>query len=436
LTADRLFPEGVQQASGRHGAGNRQPAASNAQSEREGENRMKSICPYMSMLAVIAGLLIVESAPAKEPATKEKRQAAKSTPAAEKAAPKIQLAILLDTSGSMNGLINQARTQLWKIVNELATAKQNGRTPDLEVALYEYGKSSIPKDEGYLRQIVALTDDLDAISEQLFALTTGGGQEYCGQVIQAATSGLVWSKADDDLKLIFIAGNEAFTQGTVSYKAACSTAISKGITVNTIFCGPEAEGIRTGWRDGAVLADGSFLHIDQNRRVAAIKTPFDQKLAELSGKVNRTFVFFGDKANRQYLARRQVAQDKAAAKAAPSAAAERASFKSKKQYKSKADLVEAVISGKVKLKDIKDEELPESLRKLSLVEKKAYIKGKDKERAAIQSEISKLSKQRTKYIAEQKRKQSESTPKNTLDAAIIKAIRTQAKKKKFAFDGE
>ena len=392
---------------------------------------MKSKYAHLSMLAVIAGLFIAEPAPAKEPAAKEKQQAAESPPAAKNAAPKIQLAILLDTSQSMNGLINQARTQLWKIVNELATAKQNGRTPDLEVALYEYGKSTIPQGEGYLRQIVALTDDLDAISEQLFALTTKGGQEYCGQVIQAATSGLAWSKADNDLKLIFIAGNEAFTQGTVSYKDACSTAIGKGITVNTIFCGPEAEGIRTGWRDGALLADGSFLHIDQNRRVAAIKTPFDQKLAELSGKVNRTFVFFGDKADRLKRERRQVAQDAAAAKAAPSAAAERASFKGKKQYKSKADLVEAVRLGRVKLKNIKNEQLPESLRKLSLDEKKAYVKGKGKERAAIQIEISKLSKQRSKYIAEQRKQESESKPKNTLDAAIIKAVRAQAKKKKF-----
>ena len=92
-------------------------------------------------------------------------------------------------------------------------------------------------------------------------------------------------------------------------------------------------------------------------------------------------------------------------------------------------------SGKVKLNDIKHEELPDSLRKLSLDEKKAYITGKTKERIAIRAEISKLSTQRTKYIAEQRRKQSESKPKNTLDAAIIQAIRTQAEKKKFTFGG-
>src|SRR3954471_9203147 len=73
--------------------------------------------------------------------------------------PQVQLAILLDTSGSMDGLIEQAKTELWSIVNALATAKQKGQRPALTVALYEYGKDSIPASEGYLRQILPLTDD-------------------------------------------------------------------------------------------------------------------------------------------------------------------------------------------------------------------------------------------------------------------------------------
>ena len=34
----------------------------------------------------------------------------------------IEMAILLDTSGSMQGLIEQAKSQLWRIVNEMAAA--------------------------------------------------------------------------------------------------------------------------------------------------------------------------------------------------------------------------------------------------------------------------------------------------------------------------
>ena len=138
----------------------------------------------------------------------------------------IQMAILLDTSGSMEGLIQQAKSQLWKIVNEFALAKRKDQSPNLEVALYEYGKSSISAKEGYLRMIVPLTTDLDKVSEELFRLTTNGGEEYCGEVIQSAIKGLKWSKNNNILKIIFIAGNEPFTQGQVDYKKSCKNAIS------------------------------------------------------------------------------------------------------------------------------------------------------------------------------------------------------------------
>src|SRR6185436_9201473 len=107
---------------------------------------------------------------------------------------------------SMSGLIEQAKSQLWKIVNEFINAKQNGKRPDLEVALFEYGKSSLKASDGYIRLIVPLTNYLDKISEELFALTTHGGEEYCGWVIQDAVTKLTWSKQPNDFKAIFIAG--------------------------------------------------------------------------------------------------------------------------------------------------------------------------------------------------------------------------------------
>ncbi|HWW60799.1 MAG TPA: hypothetical protein VN181_05465, partial [Thermoanaerobaculia bacterium] len=121
--------------------------------------------------------------------------------------PVIQVAILLDTSNSMDGLIDQARTQLWRVVNEFATAKKNGTTPDLYVALYEYGNAGLAAERGYIRRVLPLTTDLDRVSEELFALKTNGGDEYCGHVIAEATKGLAWSTKSDDLKVIFIAGN-------------------------------------------------------------------------------------------------------------------------------------------------------------------------------------------------------------------------------------
>src|SRR4051812_17500175 len=171
----------------------------------------------------------------------------KTEPPAAAEKPLIQVALLLDTSNSMDGLINQARTQLWTIVNEFARTKQDGQTPVLQVALYEYGNSGLPASGGYIRQVLALSDDLDKVSEKLFALTTNGGDEYCGQVIQVATKDLAWSTSPKVYRAIFIAGNEPFTQGTVDYHQSCAEAIKRGIIVNTIHCGSSSEGLTTGW---------------------------------------------------------------------------------------------------------------------------------------------------------------------------------------------
>ncbi|HUG90684.1 MAG TPA: vWA domain-containing protein [Planctomycetaceae bacterium] len=354
-------------------------------------------------------------------------------PAAGTRTPRIQLAILLDTSGSMQGLINQARTQLWKIVNELATARRDGRPPDLEVALYEYGKSSLAKNDGYLRQIVPLTDDLDKLSEELFSLTTNGGQEYCGWVIDAAVKGLAWSESAEDLKLIFIAGNEPFTQGPVDYKQACRAAIEKGITVNTIFCGPQPEGEQTGWKDGALAADGSFLSINQNEQVATIRTPYDEKLAELGAKVNQTVVTFGRESERRAALQQVERADELARRAAPAAAAERAGFKGSGGYAARSDLVEAVKDKRVELEGLGDEELPEELRGKTLDERKSILAAKEADRAKLQTEIQKLSAERRKFIAEHEREQAQSDKHSTFDTAVLQTIREQASKKRFVF---
>jgi len=100
---------------------------------------------------------------------------------------KIQVALLLDTSNSMDGLIDQTKSRLWNIVNTLTTLKYNGQAPQVEIALYEYGNDGL-KDENYIRQVTPLTQDLDLVSEKLFALRTNGGNEYCGAVIRDASS--------------------------------------------------------------------------------------------------------------------------------------------------------------------------------------------------------------------------------------------------------
>ncbi|MCA9075202.1 MAG: hypothetical protein KDA93_09220 [Planctomycetaceae bacterium] len=356
-------------------------------------------------------------------------------PEDEKAPPRIQLAILLDTSNSMDGLINQARTQLWKIVNELATTERKGCVPHLDVALYEYGNDSLSAESLHIRQAICFTDDLDRVSEELFGLTTNGGQEYCGAVIGKAIDKLEWSPSGDDLKMIVIAGNEPFSQGPIDFHGSCSESISKGITITTIFCGKEQVGIDTGWKEGAELAEGEYLFIDQNEPIVTIPTPYDDKLSKLSIQINNTFLFYGDQKAAREAAERQSAQDTNAESAAPAAAAERALFKSSPQYqRASRDLIDALAAGSVKLEDLKPEELPTELRKLSRDDQKKLIKERSEERKRIQKEIRALTLQRQEFLT----KATETTgaeSKNTLDTAVLDAVRKQAERKEFTSPG-
>lgn len=344
--------------------------------------------------------------------------------------PLIQLAILLDTSNSMDGLIDQAKTQLWKIVNEMALAKQQGVSPRLEVALYEYGNDGLPPGESFLRLVVPLSEDLDRISEELFKLKTNGGSEFCGTVIQSATDALKWSKNNNDLKAIFIAGNEPFTQGQVDYKNSCKKAIANGIIVNTIFCGNFQEGVNTQWKDGADLADGKYMNIDSNQIIVEVAAPQDKEIIELGKKLNETYVAYG--ATGAAAKKRQAEQDVNAASVNDTVMAQRAMTKGSKQYANASwDLVDAEKEGKVDVDKLDENSLPEEMKKMSKDERKKYVETKKKDRADIQAKINRLREERDKYVAEQRKKEA---GEKTLDEAMIDAIRTQAAKKNYKFE--
>src|SRR6266540_1938364 len=352
--------------------------------------------------------------------------AAPAAPAKAEAAPFVQLAILLDTSSSMDGLIEQAKGQLWKIVNEFINAKQNGKRPELEVALYEYGKSSLSASSGWIRQIVPLTNDLDKISEELFKLTTNGGEEYCGWVIKDAVERLTWSPSPDAFKASFIAGNEPFTQGPVDYAKSCKAAIEKGIIVNTIHCGGEGEGIQTKWQDGALLAEGKYMVIDHNQAVVHFAAPQDKEIARLGVELNKTYIAFGH-AGQANLARQSAQDANSAALAPQGSSVQRALSKSSAYYcNSSWDLVDACKGTNFNLSALKKEELPVEMQKMTETERKTYVETRTKEREKIQQEINLLNSDRTKFVAEQSKKHSTS---NTLDTVVVTAVREQAMKR-------
>ena len=341
----------------------------------------------------------------------------------------IMLALLLDTSNSMDGLIDQAKSQLWKIVNELASSKcANGDRPSIKIALYEYGNDNLPSAEGYIRLVTPLTEDLDLISEKLFSLSTRGGNEFCGQVIKNALTQLNWSPSHADLKLIFIAGNEPFTQGTVPYRGVCSWAKEKGVVVNTIFCGQHEEGISTSWKSGADLTGGNYMSIEQNKRTVYVPTPYDERIEVLNDQLNKTYIYFGSDGEKKK--EMQEIQDANAGSYSRSNKVERAVTKSSSAYKNDSwDLVDASKEDDKIIEKADSHYLPEEMMGMTLEQKKAYVKKKESERTQIKNEIQELEKKRRVFQANHMPTQAD-----MLDKAIVQTVKEQAKRKNFKFD--
>ena len=337
----------------------------------------------------------------------------------------IKVAILLDTSNSMDGLIDQAKAQLWEIVNELSYARCDNDRPNLQISIYEYGNDNLNSDEGFIHQVLPFSDDLDEISKQLFSLTTRGGNEYCGQVIQTSLDQLKWGNNPDDLKLIFIAGNEPFTQGKTSYKDAATNAREKDVTINTIFCGDYNQGISTYWKNGADLTNGEYMAINHNHATVHIASPYDSQILHLNHKLNNTYVAYGSQGRKKLQLQKE--QDDNAQGYSEANAVSRTISKSSHLYKNSSwDLVDAESDKNFKYEGLQQDELPQELKGKTKAEIQTFIESKRKDCKTIQNQIQELNAKRKVYVSKQQK-----NDKNNLENAMMNAIKTQAQNKNY-----
>lgn len=340
----------------------------------------------------------------------------------------VQLALLLDTSNSMDGLINQAKSQLWRIVNELSRMHKRGESVRLQVALYEYGNNALSPASGYIRQVTPFTEDLDLLSEALFSLDTYGGSEYCGHVIGSSLNRLRWNSSPQGLKLIYIAGNEPFDQGEVSYESACRWAAERDIIVNTIYCGDYRTGVNTFWKRGATIGGGSYFAINSDMETKGTVTPYGHDLMELNKRINATYVPYGREGKRSFA--RQAEQDRKAEAFSAPVAAERAASKVSSLYEaSRWDLVDAIETKAVTVQGLDREHLPDELKGMSGKEIEQFVHKKRQERYELKRQIAELGRKRDGYL--RNREQSESGSQS-LGSVIIKNLRAQAEVKNFS----
>lgn len=343
---------------------------------------------------------------------------------------KIQAAILLDVSNSMDGLIDQAKAQLWNMVNTMGKVKCTGdAAPQIEIALYEYGRSSNDVKQGYVKRINSFITSLDSLSENLFSLTTMGGDEYCGHVIKSSIDELQWDPSPDNYKVIFIAGNEDFLQGDIKYIEACNNAKQKGVIVNTIYCGDRLQGIKEHWNLNAECGSGSYTNINQDAKYEEIPTPYDSLLITLNGTLNNTYLAYNSYG---YVSQaKQAKMDVANTSLSKEAQMKRIKTKGNaKVYKNAEwDLVDAKdANGDGVFDKLERSALPDSLKNKTKEQIKAVVEQKAKERGAAQQQIAELNVKRDAYIAAEKAKRANTKNEQTLETEVEKMIKEQVKR--------
>ena len=385
---------------------------------------MKKLFSFIAAMT-ITGACVANGNPAKKMSTSlAEVSAVASKPSLNSEKPLIQIALLVDTSGSMKGLVDQARYQLWNVVSDLSKAKRGSTPIQLEIAVYQYGTEQVSKSRNCLRKIVDFTEDLDQVSQGLFSLHVGGGDEYCGSVIQASLEDLDWEDAPNVYKAIFIAGNEYFDQGTTTFGELLPKLKSKSVFVNTIYCGTKYDG-RDQWDSAAEIAGGIASLINHNHRLPNIPTPYDKMMREINQEMNDTFLWYGKSGSKA--AANQKKQDRNASKMSDHAFAARMSSKIGHLYHHiENDLVDAVMHKHVNLDKMEESKMPESFRTMAPSQRREMMDELIARRRTVRRKMAEVLSMRQIFLENEMSHDSNSAT-TVLGDALSNAIQKQAK---------
>lgn len=340
------------------------------------------------------------------------------------AQPVIDVVFVLDTTGSMGGLIEGAKQKIWSIANEIA---QTQPAPKVRMGLIGY------RDRGddYIVRETQLTEDLDTIYADLMKFQARGGgdtPESVNEALYTAVERFDWSDDENALKLIYLVGDappKMNYQDDVKYHASCKFAMEKGIFINTIQCG-SMHNTRPIWEEIAQLANGSYAAIQQDGGVQRITTPYDESIRGIDQQIRATMIDYGnDKVMHQQSSKRAMSREIVAGSSLE-AQADRAAYNyseaGEETLYGLQELVNDYANGKVKLEEIKKEHLPESMQDLSLDELRQTVERKKKERDDLRAVMDDLAAKRNAYISEERKKMDP----DGFDIQVVETLKKQA----------
>ncbi|MGH8583142.1 MAG: vWA domain-containing protein [Gammaproteobacteria bacterium] len=348
--------------------------------------------------------------------------------------PQVDVVFVLDTTGSMGGLIAAAKQKIWAIANTLAQAQP---APRIRMGLIGY------RDRGdqYVTSRTDLTENLDAVYEALMAFAADGGgdgPESVNQALHEAVTHLSWRPERDTYKAIFLVGDappHMDYQDDVKYTESTRLATQRGIVINTIQCGSDG-GTMPVWQEIAQRAEGRYFQVEQGGSAVAIATPYDAELARLSHAMDETRMAYGTPVEQAGLEARFALSDKFRAAAPAAALASRAELNAKAagadNLLGDKELVRDVKEGRVDLAALEEDQLPAPLKALPKRERARHLEEQAKKREGLQARLRDLSERRQRHIAVEVEKRKAAP--ESLDHKLYSAIRSQAAAKGIHYD--
>jgi hypothetical protein len=357
--------------------------------------------------AALAGLLRPEHAAA-APAPLQQRQ-------------RVEVVFCVDTTGSMS-LIEPTKKKIWLICNQILDGTP---TPELKVGIVNF------KDRGdaFITKVYDLTDDLDHVYSEFFTFRAEGGgdtPESVNQALDDAVNKIQWGKDKRTLKLIFLIGDappHMDYPDDVKYPVSCKKAVEKGIVINAIQAGTDADCAKY-WRDISGKANGLYAQIPSAGGMADYSTPHDRRLAELNAELVRTTLVWGSAAKRDADAKKL----RQAGSLTGQVAADRVGALAKMGMTAAYDLLDNICSGKVKLGSLKTEDLPAEMRKMSDKERREFLDKTSRRRRELFKEVMELDRKRAPELLKEGVRH-----KDSLDSNILEMLRKQAKKSRIRY---
>ena len=349
------------------------------------------------------------------------------------AEPKIDVVFVLDTTGSMSGLIQTAKEKIWSIATTMASAQQS---PEIRIGLVAYRD----RGDSYVTKVVDLSADLDSVYATLMDFEADGGgdtPESVNKALYDAVHNMSWSQEDQAYQVIFLVGDAPphMDYNEVRYPEIVASALEKGIVVNTIQCGDMP--ITVGpWTQIASLSQGEFFQVDQAGGAVAFNTPFDVEIAELSAQLDDTRLYYGTEEEKNRMKGKVAATDKIHAGLSFASRARRAEFNASVGGRANLlgdnELVAAVVGGTIDLDEIEEDALPEALKPMAPAEQKAFVAELSEKREDLQRQIRDLSANRSGYIA--KKVDAAGGMKSSLDQKLYDAVKEQAGEAGFEYE--